>query len=276
MLLLALPVIAAANRLVDDPACRAAAARRTSPLARCMNLAPPFTGTRTVTNLMRLYGSPYVHHDHRITAASVAAADFEAPDLRPSAWLAPFAARKLPRPRCFVVSLRDPAARARSALNACRNGRNCFSRNKKRCVEFPLWNRSADDIFAAVFDESHPDHGSAKDGACFGVKASTTQYLAGLDCAAAEVHYLCTEKLEADFAALAAALGEPDRLASTTMNLHVKESNSTLHPQNAAYRDRIAPFYASDLGAAAKARARTALFPDDAALHAAYCGGAPD
>ena len=263
MMLLALSVIAAANR-------------RTSPLARCMNLAPPFTGTRTVTNLMRLYGSPYVHHDHRITAASVAAADFEAPDLRPSAWLAPFAARKLPRPRCFVVSLRDPAARARSALNACRNGRNCFSRNRKHCVEFPLWNRSADDIFAAVFDESHPDHGSAKDGACFGVKASTTQYLAGLDCAAAEVHYLCTEKLEADFAALAAALGEPDRLASTTVNLHVKESNSTLHPQNAAYRDRIAPFYASDLGAAAKARARTALFPDDAALHAAYCGGAPD
>ncbi|KAH8095924.1 hypothetical protein JL720_3259 [Aureococcus anophagefferens] len=215
MMLLALPVIAAANRLVDDPACRAAAARCTSPLAQCMNLAPPFTGTRTVTNLMRLYGSPYVHHDHRITAA-------------------------------------------------------------KHCVEFPLWNRSADDIFAAVFDESHPDHGVAKDGACFGVKASTTQYLAGLDCAAAEVHYLCTEKLEADFSALAAALGEPDRLASTTMNLHVRESNSTLHPQNAAYRDRIAPFYASDLGAAAKARARTALFPDDAALHAAYCGGAPD
>jgi hypothetical protein len=29
MMLLALPVIAAANRLVDDPACRAAAARRT-------------------------------------------------------------------------------------------------------------------------------------------------------------------------------------------------------------------------------------------------------
>ena len=58
MMLLALPVIAAANRLVDDPACRAAANRRTSPLARCMNLAPPFTGTRTVTNLMRLWGRP--------------------------------------------------------------------------------------------------------------------------------------------------------------------------------------------------------------------------
>ena len=116
MMLLALPVIVAANRLVDDPACRAAAARRTSPLARCMNLAPPFTGTRTVTNLMRLYGSPYVHHDHRITAASVAAADFEAPDLRPSAWLAPFAARKMPRPRCFVVSLRDPAAATDAAV----------------------------------------------------------------------------------------------------------------------------------------------------------------
>ena len=47
---------------------RMAAARRTYPLDRCINISPPFTSSRTPTARMGLYTSD-AHHDHRTPEA---------------------------------------------------------------------------------------------------------------------------------------------------------------------------------------------------------------
>lgn len=72
-----LACVARAQTPLLSAACRAAAARTTKPLRDCINLAPPSTGTRSLTQLMELY-SPYAHHDHRVTVGNVQAADFAA------------------------------------------------------------------------------------------------------------------------------------------------------------------------------------------------------
>ena len=91
------------------------------PLSKCINLAVPFTGSRSLTNLLGPY-SPYAHHDHRITMALLASApDFArgaeigAPR---SSWLSAFRSRgALEAPACYVVTVCDPAARFRTGIN---------------------------------------------------------------------------------------------------------------------------------------------------------------
>ena len=263
--------------LASDECLARARAPLTRSLEECMNLAPPFTGSRSLTNMMRLYAPSYVHHDHRITVALVKAADFNATAAAPSSWLAPFVGKGLARPTCFVMPLRDPAARVHSAISQCRNGRNCFSRNRHRCQEFALWNRSSDDILAAFFDRGSAEHALANEHVCWGMGQSTTSTLAGLDCAEDEVHYLCTDRLLDDFAALVKALGEDAaKLEASEANFRVTHRpNTSLAPQRAAYATRIAPWYASQLSDANKARVRSELFAEDAALYRAHCGPFP-
>ncbi|KAH8091984.1 hypothetical protein JL720_5560 [Aureococcus anophagefferens] len=148
----------------------------------------------------------------------------------PAHWLHRYRDRNLTTPSCFVVTLRDPAARVHSSINNCRKGENCFKKNLHWCREFAAWNWTADAVAAAYFDEADPGHATVNARTCWGLDISTAQkYLGGLDCATAEVHYVCTDRLLEDFAALLS--------------------------------DDVAAWLRAD------------VFPDDAALHAAYCGG---
>ena len=278
-----LACVARAQTPLLSAACRAAAARTTKPLRDCINLAPPSTGTRSLTQLMELY-SPYAHHDHRVTVANVQAADFAAGDAdaaAPAHWLHRYRDRNLTTPSCFVVTLRDPAARVHSSINNCRKGENCFKKNLHWCREFAAWNWTADAVASAYFDEADPGHATVNARTCWGLDISTAQkYLGGLDCATAEVHYVCTDRLLEDFAALVARLGENasklEALERSGADLHRTGNrfrNASRRLAELKYGERIAPWYSSQLSDDVAAWLRADVFPDDAALHAAYCGG---
>ena len=262
--------------------CKAATTRYTRGLDECINLSPPSTGTRTLTSLMQLY-SPYAHHDHRITAEHVQGSNFatEPRTVAPSHWLAPFRRDPplppLEPPKCFVVTLRDPAARVHSSINNCRKGQNCFKKNLHWCVEFPWWNRTADDILSAYFDEDDPGHSIINDRTCWGLDLSTAKrYLGGVDCAKSEIHYLCTDRILDDFTALVRRLGENEtklqELEASEINLHKSGTIEKRRRTTESYYDKLIPFYQSQLDSANVERVRGELFPEDAALYEAYCG----
>ena len=286
-------------------ACRAAATRSTKRLGDCINLVPPSTGTRSLESMLSLY-SAYAHHDHRITVDMVQGADFlrDAEGAKPSSWLSRFEGKALATPTCFVVTLRDPAARVRSSINNCRKGQNCFKKNPHWCVEFPAYNWTADAIVAAFFDDADPGHATVNGRSCWGLDISTTRrYLAGatlspprpprrrppflragLNCSSSEIHYLCTDRLVDDFAALVARLGDDatklEELEASDVDLHMTGNRHHDSPRRRrrrrlageAYGDRVVQYYQSDLSDAAKARVRSELFPGDTALYEAYCG----
>jgi len=297
-------------------ACRAAAARRTYPLDRCINIAPPFTGSRTLTALMGLY-SPYAHHDHRISVDGLQRqyrrASFDE-TRRPSEWPAQF--RGLPRPApCYVIERRPlPPELPSHPFHPGRHGPRPGRARPLGHQQLPERPRLLQERYFQVPGVRHVERDRGRDlrrvprpaspstdapegslrpprffagaavpvvkpktgaaAACWGLDLATTaRYLGGLDCASAEVHYVCTETLVDDFAALAASLGaNASRVAALAAraNLHVREAGSSEHAGRPAYRDRIAAFYGSALDAARADRAR-ALFPHDAALHAAFC-----
>ncbi|KAH8044300.1 hypothetical protein JL722_14778 [Aureococcus anophagefferens] len=216
-----LACVARAQTPLLSAACRAAAARTTKPLRDCINLAPPSTGTRSLTQLMEL------------------------------------------------------------SINNCRKGENCFKKNLHWCREFAAWNWTADAVAAAYFDEADPGHATVNARTCWGLDIATAQkYLGGLDCATAEVHYVCTDRLLEDFAALVARLGDNasklEALERSGADLHRTGNrfrNASRRLAELKYGERIAPWYSSQLSDDVAAWLRADVFPDDAALHAAYCGG---
>lgn len=249
-------------------ACRQASASYASGIAGCINLAVPFTGSRTLRNLLRLYGSPYAHHDHRITAALLAAHPAFTTASAQAPWLRQFP-RGLAAPACVVVTVRDPAARVNSGVNNCRNGRNCLKGGGANCAEFSFWNRSAADVVDAYYDV---ENRAVTSDACFGLDRGPAAYLADVDCARVAPHFLCTDRLVADFRALLAAFGASDGALNASDADALRVSNADARPhQRQAYRDRVAAYYERALpprtADAVRRRQR-----DDAALYARLCG----
>ena len=88
------------------------------------------------------------------------------------------------------------------------------------------------------------------------------------------------EGVREDFAALVARLGENasklEALERSGADLHRTGNrfrNASRRLAELKYGERIAPWYSSQLSDDVAAWLRADVFPDDAALHAAYCGG---
>ena len=88
--------------------CTAHSASRAPQLSSCTSVAPSGTGTTTITMFLRHVGSRYTHHDHSFTLRGFRTR-------RSNELNYTFAKGHTDEPpRCFLLSLREPAARMES------------------------------------------------------------------------------------------------------------------------------------------------------------------
>ncbi len=206
--------------------------------------------------------------------------------------------KRLPAARCFVMSLRDPAARLMSgfrdsyvhaermsvALGARKNRtasqlverlRNLFDYPQR-----PLPHEVAHRNASAVAYLYHHSAGQARwlynwhypgpiDGSMF--LTSQLGYLRGVDCAADEVHFICQERFDEDWRALFAAkqpghagdaIAQPRQWHSHRRNDNASRSAMQRFAQRRAL-----------LSDEEQAFVRRELYPWDTALHRAVCAG---
>ena len=197
---------------------------------------------------------------------------------------------------CFVMTLRDPASRLASAFryDATRgsSGRVSPGRSPPLIASRPrndglvarLGSADPNVFVDALRDPVHPRHATAllmlkasyanprwvqplatpptlPGGSPFLV--SQLEPLRGLDCDAHEVHFLCTENFDRDWASLINSLGG---------------HHAFLLPRNASHHEHwrsVGQGQAASpsLTAANRAFLEAEVFPQDAALHRRVCGG---
>ena len=234
---------------------------RVSSLSECVNLAPPWTGSRTLAEALAPLSS-HPRHNHSATLGQLSAQGR----------------------RCFVITVRDPAPRLVSGVSNLQNA------HRKAVTP---WRATANDFVDALRNASHPRHALALGHdakhvqsfmAGFTLFFPTTCdfYLRGLDCARHEVHFVCTERLWQDFDALRASmrlrsnassrrrrLGAAPRAFDPTEFLKrgVNGSDASGRPQIrsvAAPRERLSDDNAEYV--------RRRLYPADARLAEMVCG----
>ena len=146
-------------------------------IADCMNLAPAGTGSTSVFSALRQY-SNYSHHNHATRLPQRATVNGR-------------------RPTCFILTVREPAARLASLL---RYAGVSPTRYAGFLSEFGLANATADDLVAALKDARDARHADALRAVPDEFWIPQVSYVEENSCARGrmEIHVLCTERLSED------------------------------------------------------------------------------
>ena len=160
--------------------------------------------------------------------------------------------RRLPPASCFVMSLRDPAARLQSAFHASythgerllgtlgpgpkQNRSAALMMDKlRRALAYPEWQlpsglgEGSGTAYLYAYSAGRPawlgdwHYPGPINGSVF--LTSQLGYLRGLDCDASEVHFVCTETFDDDWRGLLATFGEASSARPSRRNVRLELSS---------------------------------------------------
>ena len=238
-------------------------AQRNVLLSQCLNLAPAGTGTQSLLGALSTISSNAarldVAHSGRISET-----------------------RHAP---CYVMTLRDPATRMSSAYRYAQQMRTVLRpppqpTARQRAVPakpslfisgFPSAMQRNDSLAAAYYSRAATGaSGTAytnlisQYGAVANFFISQAEYLRGLDCSRASVHFVCTDDFDADWTALHRVFNR-STLSSAAVHRNARGTRGEL-AQAASNRTHRRVF-----SAAHERLVRECLYPWDAHLHRAIC-----
>ena len=207
--------------------------RRGIRFSQCANLSPAGTGTTTITDAFLRSQNPFTAHSH-VRAISELARNAI---------------------RCFVITVRDPAARIHSGLTG--PGEAMSHR----------FNITARALLRRLRNGTTPANWATAWRWHYGVGVyfrSQHENLEGLDCNEMELHVLCTCSMEGDWAALREKFGAQDwgSALPSLDGLHLNHRGGEKHNHGHA------TWSMTDADAAF---ARQTLYPDDWELYRTHC-----
>lgn len=183
----------------------------------CVNLAPAATGTSTLSSALKGF-SNYSVHDHGMKISNI----FK----YRTVFRGDRAAAEAPLPRCFLVTLRQPADRMASGFRFDFLQSNVWKKSHKPSFTAKFGGVSGDAIVRAMRDPGHALHANASAflrESPFGTKFPQYGYLQGYKChkphGRQELHILCNERLTEDI----------DGLFKNTFGVEKKPQQPPLH-----------------------------------------------
>jgi hypothetical protein len=225
-------------------------------LSACTNLAPSGTGSHSLTAFLRHSGSAWAHHDHGATLRGYRR-DWSGPADADSLGLQRQRrpANSTP-PSCFIITLREPAARLES-----------IKRYQDQLLSPLKWDRAAD--LNELVRRNHMRW--VMDGRQLDYLLPVE--LLERECAtrAVEVHLLCTEALDADFARLLSRFDAPPRPPEPA-GARRNHAEALAARHNVSRLAATALLSKSMLQPQMRELVNRVAYADDSALHERFCG----